>query len=64
MKCQFCDEKATRIANLEKHPVRWDGSKPDYARTGIIVSCQAHTQANTFNSLLVWEELDYVEEVA
>ena len=64
MRCQLCNEKATRIANLEKNPVNWDGAKPDYARTGIIVMCVAHTKANTFNQMLVWENLDQVEEVA
>lgn len=64
MKCQLCNQKATRIANLEKHPVNWDGAKPDYARTGIIVMCEAHTKANTFNQMLVWEKLGQVVEVA
>jgi len=62
MKCQLCENKATRIANLEKNPINWDGAKPDYARTGIIVCCDAHTKANTFNSLLRWETLEDIEE--
>ena len=57
MKCQFCDAKATRIANLEKNPITWEGAKPDYARTGIIVCCNAHTKANSFNCSLKWEQL-------
>jgi hypothetical protein len=62
MKCQLCDAKATRIANLEKNPINWDGTKPDYARTGIIMCCAAHTKANTFNSLLTWGRLEEIEE--
>jgi hypothetical protein len=58
MKCQLCENKATRIANLEKNPINWDGAKPDYARTGIIVMCDTHTRANTFNMSLVWEKLE------
>lgn len=62
MKCQLCDATATRIANLEKHPINWEGAKPDYARTGIIVMCESHIRANTFNAMMKWEKLEYMTE--
>lgn len=63
MKCLLCDATATRIADLNKHPINWDGAVPDYARTGIIVCCEEHIHANTFNSLLTWERLEYMVEI-
>lgn len=62
MKCQLCDKKATRIANVKNMVGLWDGAMPDYARTGIIVMCTEHIMANTFNRLQGWEVLEYPEE--
>lgn len=60
MKCQLCDATATRIANLDEHPIDWEGAKPDYARTGIIVCCNECSKGNSFNRSLKWENLVYL----
>lgn len=58
MKCVLCEKKATKIASLEINPV--DGVIPSYARTGIIVVCEDHVNADAFLKKCVWNDLEYL----